>query len=163
MKRTQLVSWEVRDFPLSHAQVQIPSEPCAVWDSSYKAFIGLHRMEPPSGVLADNTCLIEITIQHMSDSEANEAREMLLRHLDDRDERERKFWRWVAKGHKTVEVFRRERSSSFMYEVPCGDGSMLWVEADIQKTGQDEQYEEDEKAVRRIMSSVLCTKGTAKN
>lgn len=162
LKRTPLNEWQFDDFPEAGVRFEFPSAAFIAEDSPWGAYVDLHPMYPPPGVLADAAVLLKISVERRSRERDEERRAFLGRgEAGSPDDKQREYRVWNADWHGTPESWDTERGLVYRYDVECRDASVIWVrveylkEAAVKGEGTS-AAKEDLAAIQRVLNSVMC-------
>ncbi|MGH7927559.1 MAG: hypothetical protein ACREQV_07175 [Candidatus Binatia bacterium] len=154
LQRDQTANWEDRSFESAKVEINLPKG-ARVRDSESGLLIQLHRMPPPSGIMADSHYLVEVGVQRLSAADYQDR----IAFNRESPKPETSASRWLGAPHDIVSKRGEEFYSSFRYDVHCRTGDVLWADANLTHyyvDGVSQFGEEDEATIRRILASIKC-------
>ena len=160
LNRSSQETWERRTYPSLGLNVDIPTDIC--WESSLpggEKKLHFHSFPPPNRFFGDTQCLLKVTFKLMSDADILAEEEYVSRLSAQAPSRP--LWEWRAADHPTISRMQGPIRSFYRYDVPCPDGAVIWIGAEVihpTANGKPQFVFEDDRLVRRILESSKCSK-----
>ena len=155
LRRSGNTSWEVKQSTRTGIQVETPTDLCGFTDEPTLGMaILMHTLPPPSGVLDDKKCLLEMRIERMK-RETFERERMVVtgRYKDDPS------WKWMHTRHDSIDRRNEGQYTLFRYDLDCPNGDVIYTltnVTNVYERGASLYDTQDEAIVRRILGSLRC-------
>ena len=160
LELTSLENWTTRRFSQAGLQAEYPSAASA-GEAPGILTIAMNPVNPPRGVLADSTFLIEIGFDHWSRERDSERRAMIREEEEGSEGESRSYWHWVRQWRDSPESYRGADYVTYRRDLKCDDGTIVWMDATY-TTPQSRRAElaphqgAYEAAIERVLNSVQC-------
>lgn len=160
IQRTSFTAWELRQFPNASVSAEVPSQ-ARLFDASDHVTVGLHEIPPPPGMLADAMTPLVITLERTEVGEFLDRQESVKESnaFKQGSDEARRMFTWTLARHDTLARLEHGSYFYYRYDVPCPDGKILVINGELLKIYVADElvdFDEDDAAIRRIMSSARC-------
>lgn len=162
VRRSATDRWNVKTFADIGMRMDVPRGAKVDSDPSFGLIVWLHAVRPAALRIAETQYLLTFKAERVPLSEFSERLQSFPQTAPGTPEKQ--WERWVEERHEKISVLEQGDVSFYRYDAKCAGDEVLRVDVTVRNLvveGVQKHKAEDDRTVRRMLSSLQCLEPAA--